>query len=131
VKNDIYCAILSTILGNSKPDPSMTPGRFCNPKNAIKYVRNVPICKRNVSTKLRNKVFNRYGIHHSLRHLYTIDHLFPVALSGSNSIKNLWPMPRAMERHDIEHQIINQFKSGFITHSQAVILILELKGVKL
>lgn len=131
MKTDIYCAILSTILGNATPDPKLTPGKFCKHENAVNIIRGVPVCRRNVDKRTRNKVFERYKIHHSLRHLYTIDHVISLALGGSNSLDNLWPMPRAMERHDIEHQIIDNFKRGFMSHSEAVILVLELKGVKL
>ncbi|KIE58161.1 hypothetical protein A946_08190 [Methylacidiphilum kamchatkense Kam1] len=73
------------------PDPKLTPGDtfdvtkedICVPGYA-KLVRDVPYA-------LKRKVYLRYGIIHPDKHHYEIDHLIPLGLGGSNSIKNLWP----------------------------------------
>src|SRR5262249_49951369 len=42
---------------------------------------------------LRDQAFNSYGIESNRRNQYQLDHLIPLALGGSNAIKNLFPLP--------------------------------------
>jgi hypothetical protein len=73
------------------PDPRLTPGDvldvslsdICEP-DYTKSVRDVP-------TSERQQVYAEYGIHHHAPHAYEVDHLIPLELGGSNSIRNLWP----------------------------------------
>jgi hypothetical protein len=48
---------------------------------------------RAVPSALRNQAFKSYGIASDRRSEYQLDHLIPLALGGSNSIKNLFPLP--------------------------------------
>ncbi|VVM06166.1 HNH endonuclease signature motif containing protein [Methylacidimicrobium tartarophylax] len=76
------------------PDPKLTPGDtfpvgradVCVPGYS-KKVRNVPIA-------LKREALRRYGVPLGDRRDYEIDHLIPLALGGSNSIRNLWPQSR-------------------------------------
>jgi hypothetical protein len=77
------------------PDPNMTPGStfdvtaqdICSHGYARK-VRDVPV-------EMKREVYREYGIiSHGLGD-YEIDHLIPLELGGSNSIKNLWPESHA------------------------------------
>src|SRR6202162_4092340 len=73
------------------PDPSLTPGStfdvtaqdVCTPGYARK-VRDVP-------AEMKSQVYREYGITSHGPGDYEIDHLIPLELGGSNSIKNLWP----------------------------------------
>jgi len=75
------------------PDPKLTPGDvfdvtladICTPGYS-KTVRAVP-------KYLRDQVFHKYGIEPHHRGHYQLDHLIPLALGGSNSVRNLWPQP--------------------------------------
>src|SRR5215475_14711044 len=75
------------------PKPELTPGDVfdviledvCTP-GYTKKVRAVP-------SALRTQAFKSYGIASDRRSEYQLDHLIPLALGGSNSIKNLWPQP--------------------------------------
>jgi len=75
------------------PKPELTPGDvfdvtledICTPG----YTRKV----RAVPSALRTQAFKSYGIASDRRSEYQLDHLIPLALGGSNSIKNLWPQP--------------------------------------
>jgi hypothetical protein len=72
-------------------DPKLTPGDtfdvtaqdLCVPGYA-KKVRNVP-------AEMKREVYHEYGITSHGSGEYEIDHLIPLELGGSNSIKNLWP----------------------------------------
>src|SRR4030081_2238975 len=73
------------------PDPNLTPGStfdvsaqdICVPGYA-KKVRNVP-------AEMKREVYEEYGITSHGPGDYEVDHLIPLELGGSNSIKNLWP----------------------------------------
>jgi hypothetical protein len=48
---------------------------------------------RAVTEALRDQAFESYGVAFDQRRNYQLDHLIPLALAGSNSIKNLFPLP--------------------------------------
>jgi len=74
-----------------RPDARMTPGDaldvtprdFCTPGYSKKV--------RDVSQSLKEKIYRQYGIRSRKNGEYSIDHLIPLQMGGSNSIKNLWP----------------------------------------
>ena len=73
------------------PDPKLTPGDtfdvtvqdICAPG----YSRKV----RNVPAEMKREVYAEYGVTSHGPGDYEVDHLIPLELGGSNSIKNLWP----------------------------------------
>jgi hypothetical protein len=73
------------------PDPKLTPGDvfdvttedICVPG----YARKV----RKVTSALKRQAYARYGITRWKTGDYEVDHLIPLSIGGSNSIKNLWP----------------------------------------
>ena len=46
---------------------------------------------RNVPSEMKRKVYEEYGVTSHGPGDYEVDHLIPLELGGSNSIKNLWP----------------------------------------
>lgn len=87
-------AALAQQQGRIRPDPELTPGDVfdvtkddvCTPGYA-KKVRAVP-------KLLRDRAFEEYGINFERREYYQLDHLIPLSLGGSNSVRNLWPQPK-------------------------------------
>ena len=73
------------------PDPKLTPGDafevtvqdLCVP-GYTKKVRNVP-------AEMKREVYREYSVTSYGSGDYDVDHLIPLELGGSNSIKNLWP----------------------------------------
>jgi hypothetical protein len=73
------------------PDSKLTPGDsfavtsqdLCVP-GYTKKVRNVP-------AEMKREVYEEYGVTSHGSGDYEVDHLIPLELGGSNSIKNLWP----------------------------------------
>ena len=85
---------LCALVGQPKPllpDPKLTPGDvfdvtlqdICTPG----YSRKV----RAVPRSLRIEAYRKYGITSPNPGDYQLDHLIPLCLGGSNSIRNLWP----------------------------------------
>lgn len=105
------------------PDARLSPGdadevtaadicrpEYDNPAN------NIPIA-------LKEQVFIRYGVNR-YEVGYNVDHLIPVSLGGSNSIKNLWPQPLAGEwgwqrKNKLEHKLRKLVCSGRLTLQEA------------
>jgi hypothetical protein len=46
---------------------------------------------RNVPAEMKREVYEEYGVTWHGSGDYEVDHLIPLELGGSNSIKNLWP----------------------------------------
>ncbi len=67
-------------------DARVTVGEVCTLGFARRH--------RRVPYRLRDAVYNRYGLRRGSRRGYVIDHLVPLELGGRNDLANLWPQPR-------------------------------------
>ena len=109
------------------PVQNMTPGDFCSDKSAdfdgYRYEERIPHCRRNVSSATKRRVYEKYRIPERDRDQYTIDHLIPLSIGGSNSIENLWPEAVELKRTfrpTLEDDIYKLIRDGEIEHEQAV-----------
>ncbi len=75
------------------PNPDVTPGDVFAVGVAEICVSGYASRVRNVSSSTKNAVYAEYGIVSHTTGQYEIDHLIPLAIGGSNDIRNLWPQP--------------------------------------
>jgi len=81
-------ALLSLLIYPHTPNATVTPGSLCDTQNAdfieFRYQEHIPYCARNVSSVLKAKIYEQYGIPEADRDQFTIDHLIPLSIGGSN-----------------------------------------------
>jgi hypothetical protein len=77
----------------AQPARHVTPGAGGSSFAAICPNVTARLEKRRPSVTVKAEVYAEYGILAGDRGLYRIDHLVPLELDGSNSIRNLWPQP--------------------------------------
>ena len=111
----------STVVASDRgaePDPSLTPG-------AMRRVMVSDICSMaheevigEVSTSLRQEVFQEYGIVNAHADDYEIDYLIAPGLGGVEDIHNLWPEPytsrtwNAHVKDDLEERLHQMVCAG-------------------
>lgn len=74
-----------------RPDPKLTPGATFDVTLQDILTPGYSKKVRHVTAEMKREVFQEYGIRNYNPGDYEIDHLIPLSLGGSNSIKNLWP----------------------------------------
>jgi hypothetical protein len=72
-------------------DPNLTPGSTFDVTAEDLCVHGYTKKVRNVPVEMKREVYREYGITSHESGDYEVDHLIPLELGGSNSIKNLWP----------------------------------------
>lgn len=95
--------------------------------DGTRYKENIPHCRRNVSYSTKAKIYSNYGIPKSERGKYTIDHLVPLSLGGSNDIRNLWPQSKKIYTGNIEGKLYYKVKDGKLSVYEALNIILKIK----
>lgn len=120
-----FCLILSFKLAGPVPaqdehpylpNPKLTPGEALD-------VTKDDLCKPEkkdledkVPVAVKRQVFDRYSLGANAVGL-NVDHLIPISLGGSNSIKNLWPQPLSGEwsyhrKNRLEHRLHKMVCTG-------------------
>jgi hypothetical protein len=115
------------------PNVSWSPGHKCTTENPdfreYRYAEKIPYCGRNVSSKTKLAIYNKYNIPLEDRKNYTIDHVIPLSLGGSNSVSNLWSEHKAVKatRPNLENELYIKMKNNEITQLEAINIILKAK----
>lgn len=109
------------------PTQNTTPGSMCLTSDPdfkeYRYPEKIPYCARKVSSSKKKRIYEKYGIPLADRSHYTIDHLVPLALGGSNHENNLWPEAkelRAKYRPTLEIDLYKKISRGEISQQDAV-----------
>jgi len=115
-----------------RPDDELTPGALCTIDDPdfseFRYEEQIPYCARQVSTYRKRLVYAIYEVPEDEHINYTIDHLVPLSLGGSNDISNLWPEPKVVrQERNVENTIYVQLRNGELTQNTAVRKILSIK----
>lgn len=105
------------------PNPKLTPGDALNLIADDLCDRERTDLEDNLSVKVKRQVFDRYGIGPSQTG-YNIDHLIPVKLGGSSSLKNLWPQPISGQwnhnrKNQLERRLHKMVCNGLLDLRQA------------
>ncbi len=120
-----------SVFSKEFPNSDFTNPHFCELKDRdfreIRYRDEIPVCFRRVSYGTRQKIYDLYKVPKENRKNYTIDHLIPLSLGGSNNIRNLWPQPRNQHTGALEYQIYLDVKRGELSVQEAWNLIVEEK----
>ena len=74
------------------PNPKLTPGATLDVTERELCEHGFESRDRTIPITLKIQVADRYAIGKEVAG-YNVDHLIPVGLGGSNSLKNLWPQP--------------------------------------
>lgn len=128
----------STVLGAQHPFPlvpnsKLTPGSLCQPGHpdfaGYRYNQRIPYCKRSVTYEQKQIVYDAYRIPHGCRKNFTIDHLIPLSIGGSNQFENLWPEHHRVKQTRIhfEEEIHLQVREGQVSQQSAVQLVYKVK----
>ena len=114
------------VIQGALPDPACTPGAiFPTATKEITCVPGYTKTVRNVSTSLKKKVYQEYGIAYPPPFgSYEADHFIPLTLGGSNDIANLFPesaqpTPGFHEKDLVENYLHLKVCSGDISLSSA------------
>ena len=83
------------------PDRSKTPGAKDRPLTKEYLCTHSTKERRNVSTAMKRKVFELYGLKYPPpRGAYEVDHFISLCIGGKNDVENLFPQPRDADPND-------------------------------
>ena len=138
MKNLFILFFLLMILQNSYsyplvPDASISPGDICTTNDLdfqeYRYKESIPYCERNVSYQTKTLIYDKYYISIEERGQYTIDHLIPLSIGGSNSELNLWPEHKKIKktRSNLETCLYDLLRKDLINQKTAIAFVLIIK----
>lgn len=112
----------------TKPDPELTPGAICLYGDSLRYPEKIQYCDRNVDTRDKWLVINRYTrkyrftVNDLNRNQFKIDHYIPLCMGGSNEFSNLWPQHSSIYRITdlLEEELCEAMANGKISQKQAI-----------
>ena len=105
------------------------PGHLCSVNDRdferFRYGEQIPYCRRNVSSKTKEAICKSYGV--TNRKNYTVDHIIPLSLGGSNDWKNLWCQSKKIHTGSLEYYYYEKVSEGSMTQAEAVHALIQWK----
>lgn len=92
----VWSLVLAQETASFRPNLKLTPGATLDVTQKELCERGYESPDRTIPITLKIQVADRYAISQDMAG-YNVDHLIPVGLGGSNSLKNLWPQPLSGE----------------------------------
>ena len=106
------------------PQTPKTTGHFCTIKDRdfsrFRYDEQIPYCYRNVRYELKTKKYKEYKVDLNTRDQYTIDHIIPLSIGGSNHPQNLWPQHKSIITAPYEREVYEMVRDSKIKRKVAV-----------
>ena len=90
----------------------------------FRYPERIAYCFRNVEYDLKTRKYIEYGVDLRNRKQYTIDHIIPLSIGGSNHPDNLWPQHKNIYTAYYEREIFELLRDAKITQVQAIRMII-------
>lgn len=84
----------------------------------FRYLEKIAHCKRRVSKRTKNEICDSYGVFN--RTGYTVDHIIPLSIGGTNHKNNLWCQNKLILSSDYEYQLYSKLKRGKIKQVEAI-----------
>ena len=104
-------------------------GHLCTPEDKdfteFRYNEQIAYCSRNVSSKYKDYICRRDGVND--RTDFTVDHIIPLAIGGSNHPSNLWCQHKSIAVTKLERKVYWQLRKGYIRQAEAIKKILDAK----
>lgn len=104
-------------------------GSLCYTSNhdfdEYRYDQQIAHCARAVTTAKKIEICRRDGV--ADRTNYTVDHIIPLSIGGSNEDDNLWCQNKILNVTRQEFSAYVKLRNGEITQLEAIIFILKLK----
>ena len=124
---------IEPVLPPPTPNPQRSPGDLCTEESddflEYRYEEQFPYCSRNVPYEVKNRIYEQYGVPEHLRGDYTIDHIIPLSIGGSNAVRNLWPEHKSIkaQRPELEYCLYLRVRDGELSQREAVQIVLDAK----
>jgi hypothetical protein len=118
------------------PNPSLTPGSYCQHPNSYRYPEHIPYCERNVPRERKQEAIRQYNqklgydIRPGDRSQFKIDHLIPLCAGGSNELENLWPQHKNVYQitDPLEQVACEKMAAGRLRQARAVEMLMRAKN---
>jgi hypothetical protein len=109
-------------------------GSLCYSSNpnfdGFRYNEQIAHCARAVSFERKDKICKRDGVWPRTSE-YTVDHIIPLSLGGSNRNDNLWCQHKSINVTSQEYNAYTDLTDGRKTQTEAIFFILRLKFLPL
>lgn len=133
LKSILTIALLLTSLSSFSyprtPNLQIAPGHLCQKRDKdfdrLRYKEKIPYCRRNVSKKRKDAICAKYGVFD--RANYTVDHIIPLSMGGSNHNKNLWCQHRKIYTGELEFWLYRNLELGRMRQAETLLSILSHK----